>query len=136
MEVLHRLHSLACVRVSEVEAFASFPASSFSLALSSFLFPLPFFTNSSSRSSTIRHVLCRANHTLRFTYLFFTVIETKGPLEEIAKLFDGDEAEPDLLESVAAQEEAARIAGMDGVEKDKVGSGRGEITQVENTGRG
>jgi hypothetical protein len=139
MEVLHRLHSLACVRVSAVDACLPHHSCLFPSA------PLLFhqFQIQVERSlPSYHHVVCRANHDPRFTYLFFTVIETKGPngsplpLEEIAKLFDGDEAEPDLLESVAAQEEAARIAGMDGVEKDKAGSGRGEITQVENTGRG
>lgn len=57
-------------------------------------------------------------------YLFFTVVETKGkngsplPLEEIARLFDGDEARPDINpEDVRRQSDGTVLAGVPSNEK-------------------
>ncbi|KAI9638480.1 hexose transporter [Dioszegia hungarica] len=79
-----------------------------------------------------------------FIYLFFTVVETKGkhgmalPLEEISRLFDGDDAEVDLLDQgvvpgAAGDRRASDGTLLDGgVGLEKKGSQeRGEIEQVE-----
>jgi hypothetical protein len=82
--------------------------------------------------------------TTRFIYLFFTVVETKGkhgmalPLEEISRLFDGDDAEVDLLDQgvvpgAAGDRRASDgtlLDGAAGLEK-KGSQERGEIEQVE-----
>ena len=68
----------------------------------------------------------------RFVYLYFTVIETKGknglprPLEEIAALFDGEQAVADL------QHETADAAG----EKNMMGSSLAEAGYGEKKADG
>lgn len=74
-----------------------------------------------------------------FIYLFFTVVETKGkngsplPLEEIARLFDGDDARPDINpEELRRQSDGTVLAGVASNEKKPVG-GAG-VEHVETMG--
>lgn len=61
---------------------------------------------------------------IRFTYLYFTVIETKGqnghprPLEEIAALFDGEQVMDDVAQSseAAAADREKNMLGDGGME--------------------
>jgi len=82
-----------------------------------------------------------------FVYLYFTVVETKGkhgmalPLEEISRLFDGDDAEVDLLDQGITADRRASDGtmlnnGIEGLEKKSSGGAAGgEVEQVESTGK-
>ena len=79
-----------------------------------------------------------------FVYLYFTVVETKGkngsplPLEEIARLFDGEDARPDVVlptDEVRRASDGTVLAGVDSAEK-KTEGGQGveQLESVENDG--
>jgi hypothetical protein len=74
----------------------------------------------------------------RFTYLYFTLVETKGrnghqlPLEEISALFDGDEVKDDIARS----SEAATLDKPQKTDLAQMESGMGSndnvnVTQIE-----
>lgn len=74
---------------------------------------------------------------IEFIYIYLFMVETKGkngtplPLEEIARLFDGDDAEPDMLQAEADRRRSE--ATMLGGEKKHVD---GHVDQVEDINGG
>jgi hypothetical protein len=121
VEVLYRLYRLASLRVSP-KTLTHRPI-------------CPAIWSRHSRSAL----------TDRFVYLYFTVIETKGrhgsalPLEEVSRLFDGDDAEVDLLDEGVVPglgDEKRRasdgtLLGADSGPDKKASGAHGEIEQVE-----